>query len=356
MAAFTVPLDDADATLAIVGGKGLNLIRLTRAGFDVPGGLVITTAAYTAHVTAHALGPLIERALEGLDPADAPALEEASARIRAAFAAGAIPQAVREAILAAAGGLTAVPLAVRSSATAEDLPDLSFAGQQETYLNVLGAEQLLRAVVDCWSSLWTARAIGYRLRSAIPSEDVSLAVVVQELVAARASGVMFTADPLTGLRDRTVIDAVAGLGEALVSGQVEPDHWVADADGRILERALGAKAVTTVPTPGGGVETVPAVTVPTSTAPAAGGRPATPPSPTSRSPLWWRSAGGSRPSTGLRRTSSGRSATRGSRWCRPAPSRPSIRCPRCVTGTPCGSRWAPSRACCARSPRSAGRL
>lgn len=261
MTGFTSPLDAPDASLATVGGKGLNLIRLTREGYPVPRGFVVTTAAYGTHVAAHGLAPVIARAVEGLDPAYAAALERASATIRAAFAAGPIPDDVREAILAegvrsgvlATSGEPEVPLAVRSSATAEDLPDLSFAGQQETYLNVLGAGRLVRAVVDCWSSLWTARAIGYRLRNDIGQDGVSLAVVVQELVPALVSGVMFTADPLTGIRSHVAVDAVPGLGEALVSGLTEPDHWLVDAEGRVLERTLGAKAVTTRPIAGGGV-------------------------------------------------------------------------------------------------------
>ncbi len=121
------------------------------------------------------------------------------------------------------------PVAVRSSATAEDLPDLSFAGQQDTYLNVIGEEEILKAVINCWSSLWTARAIGYRLRNHIPQDEVALAVVVQKMVPSDVSGVLFTANPLTGLRSETVIDATLGLGEALVSGQVEPDHYVVDS-------------------------------------------------------------------------------------------------------------------------------
>ncbi|SDB93204.1 pyruvate, water dikinase [Raineyella antarctica] len=256
MAPLTLPLDAAAATLGSVGGKGLNLIRLTRAGFRVPPGFVVTTDAYTAHVGAHGLAEVIARATAGIDPGDAAALEAASTTIRSAFGAGAMPPEVRTAILAAAASRGSTPLAVRSSATAEDLPDLSFAGQQDTYLNVIGAEQLLGAVVDCWSSLWTARAIGYRLRNAIADSDVALAVVVQELLAPQASGVLFTADPLTGIRSRTVIDAVPGLGESLVSGQAEPDHWEVAADGTILSRTLGAKALVTVPAPGGGTTTV----------------------------------------------------------------------------------------------------
>lgn len=266
MATLTVPLEDADATLATVGGKGLNLIRLTRAGYPVPRGFVVTTAAYAAHVAAHGLGPVIAAALEGVDPADAAGPERACATIRAAFAAGGMPDEVRDAVLAVASaaglvpagspGAREVPLAVRSSATAEDLADLSFAGQQETYLNVLGADQLVRAVVDCWSSLWTARAIGYRLRNGISQDGLGLAVVVQALVPAMVSGVMFTADPLTGVRAHTAVDAVPGLGEALVSGLTEPDHWLVDAEGRVLECTPGAKAVTTVPIAGGGVASV----------------------------------------------------------------------------------------------------
>ncbi len=148
-------------------------------------------------------------------------------------------------------------VAVRSSATAEDLPDLSFAGQQDTFLNVVGDAALLEAVVRCWSSLWTARAIAYRARNGIPQEGVALAVVVQAMVESEASGVLFTANPLTGKRTETVIDATLGLGEALVSGQVEPDHYVVDvATGRIVSKTLGAKALAIRGQAGGGTTTV----------------------------------------------------------------------------------------------------
>jgi pyruvate,water dikinase len=149
------------------------------------------------------------------------------------------------------------PVAVRSSATAEDLPDLSFAGQQDTLLNVVGDQALLQAVVTCWSSLWTARAIAYRQRNGIAHEGVALAVVVQAMVESESSGVLFTANPLSGRRGEAVIDATLGLGEALVSGQVEPDQYVVDATtGRILEKRLGAKALAIRGAAGGGVTTV----------------------------------------------------------------------------------------------------
>ncbi len=145
-------------------------------------------------------------------------------------------------------------MAVRSSATAEDLPNLSFAGQQDTFLNVIGEGAVLEAVLKCWGSLWTARAIGYRARNNIPHEGLALAVVVQRMVESEASGVLFTANPLTGLRAESAIDAVFGLGEALVSGQVEPDHYVVDHQaGRIVKKALGAKALALHGDRGGGV-------------------------------------------------------------------------------------------------------
>ncbi|HYG56926.1 MAG TPA: PEP/pyruvate-binding domain-containing protein, partial [Symbiobacteriaceae bacterium] len=142
------------------------------------------------------------------------------------------------------------------SATAEDLPDASFAGQQETYLNIVGAQQVVEACRRCWSSLWTGRALSYRVKNAIAPGDVALAVVVQRLVAAEVAGVLFTANPVSGRRDQMVIDGAWGLGEAVVSGIVTPDHWVADGTtGATLERQVSAKAVMTVRT-AGGTETV----------------------------------------------------------------------------------------------------
>ena len=248
-----LPLDSAKADLATVGGKGTNLARLARAGFPVPPGFLVTTSAYRAFVAANRLE---EKILSLVPPAvtnDPAALETASAQIRALFSTGTLPPDLSKELLDGYSRLGEGPVAVRSSATAEDLPELSFAGQQDTYLNVLGNDQLLKAVVDCWSSLWTARAIGYRSRNRLPHNEVALAVVIQHMVESYASGVLFTANPLTGLRSETVIDAALGLGEALVSGRVEPDHYVVDpAAGCILSKTLGAKALSIHRQAGGG--------------------------------------------------------------------------------------------------------
>ncbi len=243
-AAFVLPLDSPLATLVLSGGKGANLSRLIRAGFAVPGGFIITTAGYDAFLEANDLGAALAGILSRAEPSDPQSLDAASAAIRQLFRRAAMPGELANEICDAyeakfgAGGC----VAVRSSATAEDLPDLSFAGQQDTYLNVSGVDALLAAVVDCWGSLWTGRAIGYRARNGISHKDISLAVVTQAMAPAEAAGVLFTANPLTGLRSETVIDATLGLGEALVAGQVEPDHYVVDVTGNaIIEKRLGSK-------------------------------------------------------------------------------------------------------------------
>ncbi len=290
---YITPLEALDrADLAQAGGKGANLGALIRAGLPVPGGFCVTTAGYRDLVAANRLGDDIWQQLARLDEgdpaarepaahepaahepaahepaADQPvahepaALDAASAAIRALFERGAMPQEMAAEIRAAYRALSEgdpAAVAVRSSATAEDLPDLSFAGQQDTYLNIVGEEALLDAVARCWASLWTARAIGYRARNQIDQAEVALAVVVQRMVPSEAAGVLFTANPLTGRRCETVIDATLGLGEALVSGMVEPDHYVVDDDGgeaRILHKTLGSKARAVRGLAGGGTRVV----------------------------------------------------------------------------------------------------
>jgi hypothetical protein len=230
--------------VSLVGGKGANLARMAQAGLPVPPGFLITTQAYRRYLAENSLDEPILAALALVKPDDAATLEAASAQIRALFSAERIPADLAAAILDAYQHIGQPAVAVRSSATAEDLPDMSFAGQQDTYLNVLGPHSLLNSTSDCWGSLWTARAIGYRARNQVSHHGAALAVVVQMMVQSQASGVLFTANPLTGLRTQTVIDATVGLGEALVSGLVEPDHYVVDVDrAQIVEKTLGAKAL-----------------------------------------------------------------------------------------------------------------
>lgn len=253
-----------DATLAVAGGKGANLARLARAGFPVPDGFLVKTSAYQAFVEDCKLEAEIQQALKkaGIQPGAANnplALQEASSTIRNAFSSHSLPSGLAEGLRTAYHDLGRPAVAVRSSATAEDLPEMSFAGQQDTFLNILGEDALLEAVVSCWSSLWTARAIGYRARNNISQDGLALAVVVQRMVHSQASGVLLTANPISGLRSQIVIDATLGLGEALVSGQVEPDQYIVNTPGQapaIRSKTLGAKELAIHSQPGGGTTTV----------------------------------------------------------------------------------------------------
>jgi rifampicin phosphotransferase len=233
--------DDA----AVVGGKAANLGELVRAGQPVPPGFVITTESYQTFVAANGLADVIaESRTDGLDDE---AFRSASMTITEGFVGGRIDPRLRRAILAAYGRIGRGAVAVRSSATAEDLPEASFAGQQDSYLNVHGDDALLDAIRRCWASLWTARAMAYRARRAVDTEDVQLAVIVQRLVDAEAAGVMFTANPSNGRRTQTMINAAWGLGEAVVSGSVNPDQLVLDTDaGRMISSQVADKAVMTV--------------------------------------------------------------------------------------------------------------
>lgn len=245
MLPILLPLDDPAATLELAGGKGANLSRLIRAGFPTPGGFIVTTAAYRTFIAAHHLAPIIA---DELPPAgaDLAALEAASATLRSRLEACPIPDEIASALMAAYRALDPLDgaeppvIAVRSSATAEDLPTASFAGQQDTLLNVQGEEALQEAVQRCWSSLWSARAIAYRARQGIPADAVSIAVVIQRMVPAEAAGVLFTLNPVTGNRDEFVIEAAKGLGEAVVAGQLTPDTMVVEkGTGQIRQTTVG---------------------------------------------------------------------------------------------------------------------
>ncbi|WP_160668589.1 PEP/pyruvate-binding domain-containing protein [Pseudarthrobacter sp. ATCC 49987] len=234
---------------AMAGGKGVGLGGLVQAGLPVPPGFVLNTAAYADFVDGNHLQAGINE-LAALPPQAAPRdYEDASRRIRALFTAGTMPGGIRAELGAAYGllGTGDTAVAVRSSATAEDLPSASFAGQQETYLNVVGVEALGGAVRDCWASLWTARAMAYRAREGIGPDTVRLAVVVQRMIEAESAGVMFTANPANGRRDQLVISAAWGLGESVVSGTVTTDDVVVEAGtGRVLSRRTADKDIMTV--------------------------------------------------------------------------------------------------------------
>lgn len=205
--------DPRCADVALSGGKGASLARMTGFGLAVPPGFVITSAAF-----ARAVDP---DALRGCTRAG----DMAGARelVRAA-------DPPREEIAAHYEPLAAFPVAVRSSACAEDSEDASYAGQQETYLNVQGLQTVLERVVDCWLSFFSDRAVFYRHQKG-SLDDVAMAVVVQRMVDARRSGVMFTVDPVHRRRDRIVVEAAFGLGERVVSGEVTPDHYTMDRSG-----------------------------------------------------------------------------------------------------------------------------
>jgi rifampicin phosphotransferase len=243
--------------LSVAGGKAANLGELVRAAFPVPSGFCVTTAAYDM-VAADAGLESTLAALAAADAEDTERLAGLAKEARSCLQGASVPDVLGRAIAEAYGGLgDGVPVAVRSSATAEDLPGASFAGQQDTYLNVVGVGPVLDAVQRCWASLWTDRAVSYRATNGIDPRGVRLAVVVQRMVDASVAGVLFTANPLTGKRHQAVIDASPGLGEAVVSGSVNPDHFVVDtATGEIVERRLGDKRVAILAGPGGGTERV----------------------------------------------------------------------------------------------------
>ena len=255
---LVMTLDDVGAVPEVVGGKGASLARLARAGFRVPPGFHVTTGAYLDFLSTGGLGEELLSAMSVVDASDAGTFEAAATRIGELFAERPVPAATAASVAEAYAGLGegALPVAVRSSATVEDQPGLSAAGQHDTYLNVHGEAAVIDAVRRCWASLWSARAIGYRARRGIPPDDVSIAVVVQRLVPAEAAGVMFTIDPVDGARDKIVVSANWGLGESVVSGDVTPDVAVIDREsGALASYQMGGKEVMTVADGAGTLET-----------------------------------------------------------------------------------------------------
>ncbi|MEU8964934.1 rifamycin-inactivating phosphotransferase [Streptomyces sp. NPDC048491] len=251
-------LSEVDQTqVAAVGGKGAHLGELSRIeGIRVPGGFCVTTDAFQRIV---AEAPSVSELLDGLSrlsPDDRDGIRTLSERIRRTIEAIAVPDDLAEAINGAHARLgEGAACAVRSSATAEDLPTASFAGQQDTYLNVVGPAEVLRHIGRCWASLFTERAVTYRRRNGIDHRSVRMAVVVQQMAFPQASGILFTADPVSGNRRVATVDAGFGLGEALVSGLVNPDVFKV-RDGDIVARTIAAKERAIDARPDGGTHEV----------------------------------------------------------------------------------------------------
>jgi pyruvate,water dikinase len=248
-----------------VGGKGGSLGELTRAEIAVPPGFVVKTSAFVRFIDAlEASGPM-RSLVEALDPADLDAVTACSKALRGRIEAAELPQELKAEIAAAhaelCGSDAQAPVAIRSSATTEDAEDASFAGLQDTFLWVKGAEDALRFIRTCWASLYSVESMTYRRKHAFPESGVHMAVVVQRMVDARTAGVMFTRSPLTGDRSVIAIEGAWGLGSAVVGGEVTPDRWVVGKiTGEIQVRDLQDKHIRHVPSPGGGVhdEEVPA--------------------------------------------------------------------------------------------------
>jgi pyruvate,water dikinase len=233
-----------------VGGKNANLGEMISSGIPVPPGYAITAQAYKKFIEATGTADKVYKMLAGIDPKDPKQGQDASDKIRELIEKTPIPDDLKNEIfqsyreLSKRVGAADVSVAVRSSATAEDLPDASFAGQQETYLNVRGTEDLLDKVRKCWSSLFTPRAIFYRVEKGFKHESVLISVAIQKMVNAKAAGVLFTLHPATGDTTKIVIEANWGLGESVVSGAVMPDRYVIDKDTlKIVDRQIATKDV-----------------------------------------------------------------------------------------------------------------
>lgn len=252
------------SSLPMVGGKGANLGEMTQHHLDVPPGFCVSSDAYRYFVSANKIDEVVKLMMKDLDVDDADKLRETSERIQDKMTNEPIPEDLQKAIVDAYEefskkiGLKDPEVAVRSSATAEDLPDASFAGQQDTYLHISGDEELLLHVRRCWASLWTARAIYYRAKQNYDHFDVALSVVVQKMVNSQIAGVMFTANPVTSNKDEIMINASWGLGEAVVSGTVSPDDYVySKSQKKVLSKHIAEKDTMVIKIPGGqGTEVV----------------------------------------------------------------------------------------------------
>lgn len=241
---------DLDTAMALSGAKIGRLSELAATGMNVPLAFAVTVEAFRSHCEAAGLDDVADRLVAGIDPDDSKAVEHAAHAIQASFRETPMSQELAAAIEEAYDVLSDrcsdlnVPVAVRSSATGEDSADASFAGIFDTYLGISGALRVIDSVRDCWASLFTPRAVSYRLRRGISHRSMPMAVGVVELVHARASGVAFSVHPVTGKSDRIVIEGNWGWGEAVVQGLVTPDHIeVGKADKRVLKHDISNKEI-----------------------------------------------------------------------------------------------------------------
>ena len=242
---YILPFDTKDGSLEMIGGKGKSLAKLASAGMSVPTGFYLTTSAYRDFVEENNLQKTIINLAKPEIIGRTVSFESASKQIKDMIKNVELSDEIVNEIRQAYGALNGQnpAVAVRSSANAEDLPDLSFAGQQDTYLNVHGNEALITAIRDCWASLWTSRAISYRHQMGVKQEAVAMAVVIQTMVPSDVSGILFTANPVNGERSEIIINSSFGLGEAVVGGQVTPDSYVVDRKTlNVKESIIGPKA------------------------------------------------------------------------------------------------------------------
>ena len=234
--------------LSLVGGKGVNLGEMIKAGLPVPGGFVILVEAYHKFVQANGLEEAINRLFAaGAENDSQETLKEKISCLQEQFSAGQIPPEIEKEIDQVYGYIEEPRVAVRSSATAEDLPGASFAGQYSTYLNIAGKEELYEAIKKCWASLWNERAVSYRAKQGMAGLKLGHGVVVQKQLSSEKSGIIFTANPVNGRRDQVSINCSWGLGEAIVSGQVDPDQWIIKKNsGEVLSEHIAVKQFMTV--------------------------------------------------------------------------------------------------------------
>src|SRR3989339_850399 len=241
---FFKDIDKED--LSLVGGKGANLGEMTKAGFPVPNGFAVTVPAYDLFLKENDISSKIYDILAVTNVNDPAQLENASKKLQKLINTSKFPEVVFHEVdkyyKKLSNRFSKALVAVRSSATAEDLPGMSFAGQQATFLNIKGEANLQIAIRECWASLFTPRAIYYRVQNKIKHDKVGISVIVQKMIQSEVSGIMFSIDPVTNLKDRIVIDAVWGLGEMIVQGSYIPDHYVVQKDTfAILSKEVNAQ-------------------------------------------------------------------------------------------------------------------